>query len=205
MKRFRFRRILRLVLRCALALVLASVLFVTALRFIRPPASALMVERRIESWTSEGKYSSNYRWTSIDRIAPLMGVAVIAAEDQNFLQHHGFDWQAIQKAIDHNEESSRTRGASTITQQTAKNLFLWPGRDWTRKGVEAYFTILLETCWNKRRILETYLNIAEFGDGIYGVEAASQQFFKKPASAFPFLWIRSLKWWKALQERAPIA
>src|SRR5947207_300709 len=136
MKRPRLRRLVRFVLRCSLALFLASLLFVIVLRFIRPPASALMVERRIESWTSDDKYSSNYRWTSIDKIAPVMGVAVIAAEDQNFLQHYGFDWQAIQKAIDHNEQSNRTRGASTITQQTAKNLFLWPGRDWTRKGVE---------------------------------------------------------------------
>jgi monofunctional biosynthetic peptidoglycan transglycosylase len=112
----------------------------------------------------------------------MMGVAVIAAEDQMFPVHHGFDYEAIQKAIDHNESGKRIRGASTLTQQTAKNLFLWSGRTWIRKGLEAYFTVLLETFWSKRRILETYLNIAEFGDGIYGVEAASQHYFHKPAA-----------------------
>jgi monofunctional biosynthetic peptidoglycan transglycosylase len=111
-----------------------------------------------------------------------MGAAVIASEDQNFPQHYGFDWKAIQKAMDHNEKSARTKGASTLTQQTAKNLFLWSGRSWVRKGFEAYFTLLIETLWNKRRILETYLNIVEFGDGIFGVEAAAQHYFGKPAA-----------------------
>src|SRR4030095_4724663 len=102
-----------------------------------------------------------------------MSAAVIASEDQNFLQHSGFDWKAIQKALDHNERSARTKGASTLTQQTAKNVFLWCRRSWVRKGFEAYFTLLLEVFWNKRRILETYLNVVEFGDGVYGVEAAA--------------------------------
>ncbi len=182
MRKSRLRRLLKWFLKGALVLALASVALVLLLRFVRPPISALMIERRIDSWSSkEGLYSSNYRWVGFQQIAPVMAVAVIAAEDQNFLQHHGFDWDAIQKAIDYNERSERTRGASTITQQTAKNLFLWSGRDWIRKGTEAYFTVLLETCWNKQRILETYLNIIEFGDGIYGVEAASQTFFRKSA------------------------
>jgi len=127
-------------------------------------------------------YSSQYKWVRFDRIAPSMASAVIASEDQNFLNHHGFDWDAIQRAIDHDEKSTGLRGASTLTQQTAKNLFLWPGRTWVRKALEAYFTVLLETCWDKRRILETYLNIVEFGDGIYGVEAAAQRYFHKPAA-----------------------
>ena len=97
-------------------------------------------------------------------------------------QHYGFDWQAIQRAVSHNERNTRTRGASTLTQQTAKNLFLWSGRSWLRKGLEAYFTVLMEAFWSKRRILETYLNIVEFGDGIYGVEAAAQKYFSKPAA-----------------------
>jgi monofunctional biosynthetic peptidoglycan transglycosylase len=111
-----------------------------------------------------------------------MSAAVIASEDQTFPEHNGFDWKAIQKALNHNERSTRTKGASTLTQQTAKNLFLWSRRSWVRKGFEAYFTLLMETCWNKRRILETYLNIVEFGDGIYGVEAAAQHYFGKSAA-----------------------
>ena len=110
-----------------------------------------------------------------------MGLAVIAAEDQNFAEHFGFDWKAIEKALEHNERSRRKRGASTLSQQTAKNLFLWSSRSWVRKGFEVWFTLLLEAGWSKRRILEVYLNIVEFGDGIYGVEAASQHYFRKPA------------------------
>ena len=112
-----------------------------------------------------------------------MGVAVIAAEDQNFEDHFGFDWEAIEKAIAHNEHSRKKRGASTVSQQTAKNLFLWESRSWARKGFEVYFTLLLEACWSKRRILEVYLNIVEFGDGVYGVEAASRKFFGRSAAA----------------------
>lgn len=111
-----------------------------------------------------------------------MASAVIASEDQNFLHHYGFDLGAIERAIDHDERSRRLRGGSTLTQQTAKNLFLWPDRTWVRKGLEAYFTVLMETCWGKRRILETYLNIVEFGDGVYGVEAASERYFHKSAA-----------------------
>jgi monofunctional glycosyltransferase len=182
MRKSRFRRILWLFLKCFLALLLASIALVVVFRLVSPPFSALMIERRAAASWSGKKYSAQYEWVPFDRIAPAAGLAVIASEDQNFPRHHGFDWQAIQKALDHNEESNRTRGASTLTQQTAKNLFLWPGRNWLRKGVEAYFTVLMEGLWSKRRILETYLNIVEFGDGIYGVEAAAQQFFHKPAS-----------------------
>jgi monofunctional biosynthetic peptidoglycan transglycosylase len=177
----RIRRISTWLLKLALALVALTVISVLLLRFIAPPASALMIERRIGSWFGSAKYSPAHTWVSLDKIAPHMVLAVIAAEDQHFLGHYGFDWAAIQRALNHNERSSRTRGASTLTQQTAKNLFLWSGRSWTRKGFEAYFTVLLEGLWSKRRILETYLNIVEFGDGIYGVEAASQRYFRKPA------------------------
>lgn len=180
--RDRLRRLVVRLLKVALGAVLLSVLAVIALRFLAPPASALMVERRISSWFSPGKYSATYRWVSLDKIAPVMGTAVIAAEDQNFPEHFGFDIPAIRRAFGHNGRSPRTKGASTITQQTAKNLFLWSRRSWVRKGAEAYFTVLLETFWSKRRILETYLNIVEFGDGIYGVEAAAQHYFRKPAS-----------------------
>jgi len=178
----RVRRLLGILLKVTLAFLALSVLSVIVLRFMAPPFSALMVERRIGSWFAEGRYSSTYRWVSLDKIAPVMSAAVIASEDQKFSDHYGFDIDAIQRAMGHNERSPRTKGASTLTQQTAKNMFLWSSRSWLRKGVEAYFTVLLETFWGKRRILETYLNIVEFGDGIYGVEAAAQYYFRKPAS-----------------------
>src|SRR6187455_582437 len=178
----RVRRILGILLKVTLAFLALSVLSVIVLRFMAPPFSALMVERRIGSWFAEGKYSPTYKWVSLDKIAPVMSAAVIASEDQKFSDHYGFDIDAIQRAMGHNERSPRTKGASTLTQQTAKNMFLWSSRSWLRKGVEAYFTVLLETFWGKRRILETYLNIVEFGDGIYGVEAAAQYYFRKPAS-----------------------
>jgi monofunctional biosynthetic peptidoglycan transglycosylase len=176
-----FRQVLLILLTCSLAVVLLSVALVLTFRFAAPPSSALMIERRLGLGRGGEPYSAHYDWVPFDRIAPVMALAVIASEDQNFLRHHGFDWRAIQNAADYNERGDRVRGASTLTQQTAKNLFLWPGRDWFRKGVEAYMTVLLEACWTKRHILETYLNIVEFGDGIFGVESASRQYFHKPA------------------------
>src|SRR5438132_10566289 len=178
----RMRRILAGSLTITVGFVTSSVGVTLLFRFVAPPASALMIERRIDSWRSGQKYSSQYAWVGFDRIAPPMASAVIASEDQNFLHHYGFDWGAIERAIDHDENRSRLRGASTLTQQTAKNLFLWPGRTWARKALEAYFTVLLETFWGKRRIMETYLNIVEFGDGVYGVEAAAQLYFHKSAA-----------------------
>jgi monofunctional biosynthetic peptidoglycan transglycosylase len=159
----------------------SSFISVLILRFIPVPFSSLMVQRRIESWFSPEPYKSRHDWVPLEDIAPCMGVAVIAAEDQNFPDHFGFDWKAIEKAIAHNERSRRKRGASTVSQQTAKNMFLWESRSWVRKGFEAYFTLLIELGWSKSRILEVYLNIVEFGDGVYGVEAASRTFFGKPA------------------------
>jgi monofunctional biosynthetic peptidoglycan transglycosylase len=181
MLKLRFRQALSIFLKCALAFVLLSFALVLTLRFAAPPFSALMIERRAGFGRGGEPYSAHYDWVPFDRIAPVMPLAVLASEDQNFLRHYGFDWHAIQKAADYNERGGRVRGASTLTQQTAKNLFLWPGRDWFRKGAEAYFTVLMETCWTKRRILETYLNIVEFGDGIFGVESASQRYFHKRA------------------------
>ena len=177
----RLRRILLVLLIIALGFGTLSVAVTILFRFAAPPASALMIERRIDSLSSEREYSSHYQWVDFERIAPSMAVAVVAAEDQNFSSHHGFDWDAIQRAMDYDDNGNRLRGASTLTQQTAKNLFLWPDRNWLRKGFEAYFTVLLEALWGKRRILETYLNIVEFGEGIYGVEAASQRYFHKSA------------------------
>jgi monofunctional biosynthetic peptidoglycan transglycosylase len=182
-KRPFWKRCVRGVAGVLLAGLAASVLVVVVLRFVPVPGSALMVERRVASWFGDTPYVARHQWVPLEEIAPSMGLAVIAAEDQNFPEHFGFDWQAIEKAMAHNEHSRRKRGASTVSQQTAKNLFLWESRSWVRKGFEVYFTLLLETAWSKKRILEVYLNIVEFGDGVYGVEAASRKFFGKPARA----------------------
>ena len=157
------------------------VFLVLLFRFVPVFVSGVMAERRVQSWSQPGAYRPSHTWVPLGEIAPCMGAAVIAAEDQNFAEHFGFDWEAIQKAMVHNEKSRRKRGASTLSQQAAKNLFLWDGRSWARKGLEAWFTLLMESAWPKKRILEVYLNSVEFGDGIFGVEAASQTFFRKPA------------------------
>ena len=148
------------------------------------PFSAVMVERQLGAWLQgHFSYVAHSDWVSMDDISPLMGLAVIAAEDQKFPEHWGFDVSAIEKALEHNERNEkRIRGASTLSQQTAKNLFLWDGRSWVRKGLEAGLTLGMETVWSKKRILTVYLNIAEFGDGVFGVEAAAQRYFRKPAS-----------------------
>lgn len=148
------------------------------------PFSAVMIERQLGAWIQGNfGYVAHSDWVSMDEISPWMGLAVIAAEDQKFPDHWGFDVSAIEKALAHNERNeNRIRGASTLSQQTAKNLFLWDGRSWVRKGLEAGLTLGIETVWSKKRILTVYLNIAEFGDGVFGVEAASQLYFHKPAS-----------------------
>ena len=148
------------------------------------PVSAVMLERQVSAWLSgDFHYLAHSDWVAMDKISPWMGLAVIAAEDQKFPEHWGFDVSAIEKALAHNERhETRIRGASTLSQQTAKNLFLWDGRSWLRKGLEAGLTVGIETVWSKKRILTVYLNIAEFGDGIFGVEAAAQRYFHKPAS-----------------------
>lgn len=148
------------------------------------PFSAVMVERQIGAWLQgDFGYVAHSDWVSMDEISPWMGLAVIAAEDQTFPDHWGFDVAAIKKALSHNERNeNRIRGASTLSQQTVKNLFLWDGRSWLRKGLEAGLTVGVETVWSKKRILTVYLNIAEFGDGVFGVEAAAQRYFGKPAS-----------------------
>lgn len=148
------------------------------------PFSAVMVERQLGAiFSGNFHYLAHSDWVSMDEMTPWMGLAVIASEDQKFPNHWGFDVSAIEKALAHNERNeSRIRGASTLSQQTAKNLFLWDGRSWVRKGLEAGLTVGIETVWSKKRILTVYLNIAEFGEGVFGVEAASQRYFHKPAS-----------------------
>ena len=172
------RRIVRLLGLVVVAWLALSCAFVMVLRFVPPWTSAMMMERRLEALTSgEKDFTLHHRWVPWERISPQVGIAMVAAEDQKFPFHHGFDVDAIQDAIDAADEGKRLRGASTISQQVAKNLFLWNGRSFVRKGLEAYFTVLIEALWPKQRILEVYVNIAEFGDGIYGVGAASDVFF----------------------------
>jgi monofunctional biosynthetic peptidoglycan transglycosylase len=176
--------------RLAQALVVAGVAFllatslpVLAMRWIDPWTSAFMLGSRARALLDRDfGYSNSYEWVDLERITPHAAIAVIAAEDQLFPFHAGFDFKSIREAVRHNSgPRKRLRGASTISQQLAKNLFLWPGRSWLRKGLEAWFTVLIETLWPKERILEAYLNVAEFGRGVYGVEAAARRFYGKSA------------------------
>jgi len=175
-----FSRLRRILWRALLTLVALTVLPVVFFRWIPPPTSAFMVERRVASLLrGESQRVIRYRWIGWESISPTMRLAVVAAEDQKFPHHWGFDFESIADAVQEKGARGRLRGASTISQQVARNLFLWPGRSYVRKGLEAYFTVLLEALWSKRRILEVYLNIAEFADGTYGVYTASQTFFGK--------------------------
>src|SRR5690554_6917307 len=155
-----------------------TVLWVLVYKFIPVPYTALMAIRSIEG---DPGYETRHKWIPIEEISPNLQLAVICAEDQTFLEHNGFDRKAIEKAIEHNKKGKRIRGGSTISQQTAKNVFLWPGRTWFRKGLEAYFTLLIETLWSKERILEVYLNSIEMGPGVFGADAASHFWFRKSA------------------------
>lgn len=155
-----------------------TVLWVLVYKFVPVPYTPLMAIRSIEG---DAKYETRHDWVPIEEISQYLQLAVICSEDQTFLSHSGFDRKAIEKALEHNEKGKKIRGGSTISQQTAKNAFLWPGRTWFRKGLEAYFTLLIETLWSKERILEVYLNSIEMGNGVYGAEAASQYWFHKSA------------------------
>ena len=158
--------------------LVATVGAVLLMRWVPPVSSAFIVGSYLSAWSKgDWHWQADYRWTPYERIAHHAKLAVIASEDQRFERHSGFDFEAIDKAIQEREQGRRLRGASTITQQVAKNLFLWPGQSYLRKGLEAYLTVVLELAWPKRRILEVYLNIAEFGPGVYGVGAAAPRFF----------------------------
>ncbi|MCD9086292.1 monofunctional biosynthetic peptidoglycan transglycosylase [Stenotrophomonas sp. SY1] len=179
----RRRRGWRLLLWVPVMLLVASVLQVVVLRFVDPPFSTVMVFRQMEAWgQGDWKFGIHYQWRDLDQMAASVPISLVAAEDQRFPEHHGFDLKAIEKARKHNADGKRLRGASTISQQTAKNMFLWQGRSWLRKGLEAWYTVLIELLWSKQRILEVYANVAEFGDGIYGVQAAAQQYWHKDAA-----------------------
>ena len=170
-------RLLRWPVRIALALPLIAFLWVLLYRFVDPPGGIYMVR---EAWRLDG---IEREWRDMDQISPRLARSVMAGEDARFCDHYGFDFQAIQAALAANERGGRTFGASTITQQVAKNVFLWHQRSWLRKGLEAGFTILIEFTWPKRRIMEVYLNTAEFAEGVFGAEAAAQHHFSRPAVA----------------------
>jgi monofunctional glycosyltransferase len=178
-----FRRLIWGILGLVIACLAITVLMVVLLRWVDPPFSAFMAETQLAAWSKHDRtYASHHRWADLGQISPNLPLAVVASEDQKFPEHWGFDVEAIEKAYEMNQHSHHVHGASTISQQVAKNMFLWSGRSYFRKAVEAYFTVLIEACWPKRRILEIYLNIAEFGYGTYGADAAAERFFHKPAS-----------------------
>lgn len=173
--------------RLVLAFFILSISWVLVYKFVPVPLTFYMLQRCVEQKVDGETVQLKKDWVSKDEISPYIQLAVVCAEDQNYLKHNGFDYGAIRKALKFNEKmenkgKSKRRGASTISQQTAKNVFLWHGRSWIRKGFEVYFTFLIETFWSKERIMEVYLNVIEFGNGVYGVEAASHEFLNKAAS-----------------------
>ncbi len=178
----RLFRIFKWTLKVTMIFFVSTVLLVFAMRWINPFTSSIIVQRQI-SGLFKGEFELiKYHWVSYDDVSKFMPIAIVAAEDQNFPKHFGFDFKQIEKALKENQRGRRVRGASTITQQVAKNLFLWEGKSFLRKGIEAYFTLLIELLWDKQRILEVHMNIAEMGDKIFGVGTASVAYFKKPAA-----------------------
>ena len=177
------KRFFKMMLRVMLFGFIGSVLWVLIYRWVPVPFTPLMAIRFVEQIVDDKEVRFEKDWVSIDEISPSLQLAVVSSEDQLFLDHFGFDIAAIKRAMKHNKKKKKknVRGASTISQQTAKNVFLWQGRNWVRKGLEVYFTGLIELMWSKERILEVYLNVIEMGDGIYGAEAASQTYFKRAA------------------------
>jgi len=181
MKVFRF--IFRLLFKIILGFFILSIGFTVLYRFLPVPITPLMVIRLWEQAFDEKKEMRLYKdWVSISKISKNVPQAVIAAEDQKFMDHNGFDLEAMKTAWENNQKGKRVKGGSTISQQTAKNVFLSPARNLIRKGLEAYFTFLIELIWSKERIMEVYLNVIEMGEGIYGIEAAAQTYFNKPAA-----------------------
>lgn len=178
-----FRKIWRFLWKLGMWFLILSIGFTVLYRFVPVPVTPLMVIRLFEqTFDSEKKVKLSKDWVPMTKISKNAPQAVVAAEDQKFLDHHGFDFEAMKKAWEGNQKGKNIKGASTITQQTVKNVFLWPDRSYLRKGLEAYFTVLVELIWPKERILEVYLNVIEMGNGIYGIEAAAQNYYNKPAA-----------------------
>ena len=174
-------RFFKLILSMLLGFLILSISIVLLYRFVPVPYTPLMIWKSTIGLFSEGPVAISKTWVPIEQIPRSMQAAVIKAEDAKFYNHNGFDFEAIEKAMKYNKTHKKQKGASTISQQTAKNVFLWPARSWVRKGMEVYFTVLIEFFWSKNRILEVYLNVIELGPGVYGVEAASQKYFHKKA------------------------
>lgn len=177
-----FRRLKNWILKIAISFIVISVVTVILFRWIPVPFTPLMVIRSVEQLADGEKAVLSHRWVSLDKISNNLAKAVIVSEDQKFIEHFGFDFEAIEKAFVGNKKGRKIKGGSTITQQTAKNVFLWPQRSYIRKGFEMYFAFLIEIFWSKERILEVYLNSIEMGNGVYGAEAAAQHWFRKPAA-----------------------
>ena len=178
---FLLRKIFGILLRIVIAFLILTVGSTLLYRWVPVPLTPLMVIRCVEQKADGKPMTLKHDWVSLENISPKLQLAVVCSEDQNYLKHYGFDFTAIEKAMKANEEGKKLRGASTISQQTAKNVFLWPGRSYIRKAFEVYFTLLIELMWSKERIMEVYLNSIEMGNGVYGAEAAAQHWFKKPA------------------------
>lgn len=177
-----FQKLKKWIFKGIITFFLLSIFTVIIFRWVPIPFTPLMIIRNAEQWSKGEKAAFNHKWVSMDKISSNLAKAVIVSEDQKFIEHFGFDFEAIEKAFEKNKTRKRIKGGSTITQQTAKNVFLWPQRSYVRKGFEVYFSFLIEIFWDKERILEVYLNSIEMGNGIYGAEAASQHWFRKPAS-----------------------
>ncbi len=170
------KRIFRLLIKTILWFMVLTVIWVLVYKYVSVPYTPLMAIRYFEN---KDTFELKHQWIEINEISTDLQLAVISSEDQNFISHHGFDVKAIEKAYKNNQGGKRLRGGSTISQQTAKNVFLWPKRSWIRKGLETWFTFLIETLWSKERVLEVYLNSIEMGDGVFGAEAASNYWFNK--------------------------
>lgn len=166
-----------------LLFIFLSILLILPFKWIDPPTSSYMIQQKQALAEDSNESTISYEWVDWHKISDYTKMAAITSEDQRFPFHNGFDLEAIEKAIEESQQGEDLRGASTITQQVAKNMFLWPGRSFIRKGIEAYLTVLIELFWSKERILEIYLNIAEFGPGVFGVQAAAQQYFETSASS----------------------
>ena len=180
MKTF-FKKLWKICLKVCLWFFIVSIFSVIIFRWVPIYITPLMVIRMVESKMDDKEVVFEKTWKPLEEISPHLQLAVVCSEDQNYLKHNGFDFGAIEKAIKHNKTHKRKRGASTISQQVAKNVFLWPSRSWVRKGFEVYFTFLIELFWSKERIMEVYLNVIEMGDGVYGAEAAAKKNFNTTA------------------------
>lgn len=176
---FKFKNIIKCFKKLLIFFLGITFFWVLIYRFVNPPITYLMLAKAVERKWNGKSWKLEKEWRNFDKISMNLKKAVIAAEDARFLNHNGFDFEAIEYAFEKNRQGKRIRGGSTITQQTAKNVFLWPGRSYVRKAFEAYFTVLIELLWSKERILEVYLNVIEMGDGIYGAEAATQTYYRK--------------------------